>query len=288
MQGHSMRTYERPAGWTPIAKAVGRRIVQDALPGRAAEMSFYFFLSVFPVLLILVAGLGYFPDTRSLIREAIVGRLDLLAPAAMVQLLARLLDNLTPRSGTPLSIGIVVAVWAASSGMVATIRALNRAYAVRDEGSWWGRRAVAIALTLVFMLLTAAALNLLAYGGPLVQAAAQRAGMGPVFVVAWRIGQWPVIFGVLLVAFHVLYRFAPHRANPHTGWLQPGTLIGVALWLCASLGLKVYVANFTHYDLAYGSLGAVIVLLLWFYFTGMAVLAGAEINAQVEKARSSP
>lgn len=282
-----MRLQQRFVEWKTAAKGVARGIATGALPGSAAQMSFYFFLSVFPVLLVLVAVLGLFLGARWLIRDTVVSSLSLIAPASLAETLDRLLDNLTPRAEGPLSVGIVIALWAASSGMVAAIRALNRAYAVHDPRPWWRRRAVGIALTLAFMLLTAAAMVLLAYGGPIAEAAARSAGLGALFVRAWGLAQWPVIGAVLLVAFHLLYRFAPHRTNPPRRWLQPGTLIGVALWLGASFGLKLYIANFPRYDLAYGSVGAVIVLLLWFYLTSMAILIGAEINAQFESVRSS-
>lgn len=110
-------------------------------------------------------------------------------------------------------------------------------------------------------------------------------GLGSAFVLAWQILQWPVIFGFVLLAFDLLYHFAPHRPRVRWQWLRPGTLIAIALWLAVSLGLKVYVANFANYNVAYGSLGAVIVLLLWFYLTGIAILVGAEINAQFENGK---
>jgi len=144
---------------------------------------------------------------------------------------------------------------------------------------------VGLALTVGFLILTAFAMILLAYGVPIAETAARNLGLGGAFVLAWRFGQWPVILGALLLAFHLLYRYAPHRANAPRGWLQPGTLVAIALWLAASFGLKIYVAEFARYDLAYGSLGAVIVLLLWFYVTGMALLIGAELNAEREGTR---
>jgi membrane protein len=278
-----MRPGDVVARWTRIARLVGRRFAEEALPGRAAEMSFYFFLSLFPVLLLLIAVLGVFFDAQWLIRDTVVSRLDRVAPAQVVHLIDRLLRELSGRPRGPLSIGVVVALWAASSGMVATIRALNRAYGVKDERSWWRRRLLGIALTVAFMLLTAAAMVLLAYGVPIAEATAQHMGLGGAFVLAWRIGQWPVVVGVLLVAFHMLYRYAPHHARRRERWLQPGTLIGIALWLAASFGLRIYAANVARYDVAYGSLGAVVVVLLWFYLTNLAVLAGAEINAQAER-----
>ncbi|MDQ3776043.1 MAG: YihY/virulence factor BrkB family protein [Pseudomonadota bacterium] len=273
------------ASWAGIAGAVACRIADDQIPGRAAQMSFYFFLSVFPILLILMAALGLFLDAQWLVRDAILERLASVVPSSIVRVFTGLLDHLAGQSGGPLTWGILVAVWAASSGMVATIRGLNKAYAVAEERPWWKRRLVGLTLTLVLMLLTAAAMLLLAYGVPLAEAFAQRMGLGSAFVLAWQIGQWPVIFGFVLLAFDLLYHFAPHRPRVRWQWLRPGTLIAIALWLAASLGLKYFVANVANYNVAYGSLGAIIVLLLWFYLTGIAILVGAEINAQLEKTR---
>ena len=253
---------------------------------RAAEISFYYFLSVFPVLLILMAILGLFLDARLLVRETVLDALGSVAPGSIISVFDRLLLHLEQQPERPLSAGILVGVWAASSGMVATIRALNQAYGVVEERPWWRRRLVAIALTLGCMLLAATAMLLLSWGSVIAEAIARRVGAGALFVQAWRFVQWPAIAFVLLVAFHLLYRYAPHRRGAPPRWLQPGTLIGISLWLAASSGLKIYIANFANYDLAYGSLGAVIVLLLWFYVTGIAVLTGAEINAQLEDAGS--
>ncbi|MGH8178792.1 MAG: YihY/virulence factor BrkB family protein, partial [Steroidobacter sp.] len=274
------------ASWAKTARAVASKIADDQIPGRAAQMSFYFFLSVFPMLLILMAALGLFLDAQWLVRDAILERLASVAPSSIVGIFTRLLDHLAGQSGGALTWGILVALWAASSGMVATIRGLNKVYAVAEERPWWKRRLVGLALTLVLMLLTAAAMLLLAYGAPLGEAFAQRMGFGSAFVLAWQIGQWPVIFGFVLTAFDLLYHFAPNRPRAHWRWLRPGTLIGIALWLAASLALKFYVTNVGQYNVAYGSLGAVIVLLLWFYLTDIAILAGAEINAELENTKT--
>lgn len=275
------------AGWAQTALALAREFADDRIPGRAAQMSFFFFLSVFPMLLILMGALGLFLDAQSLVRAALLEQLASVAPDSMVQLFTRLLDHMAGRSQAPLTWGIPVALWAASSGMVATIRGLNHAYDVAEQRPWWKRRLLGLALTLAMMLLMAAAMLLLAYGVPLAETLAQRAGLAPAFVLAWQIVRWPLIFGFLLLAFDLLYHFAPNRPRVRWHWLRRGTLLAVALWLAASLGLRFYATNFANYSLAYGALGAVIVLLLWFYLASIAILAGAEVNARFEHARSA-
>lgn len=272
--------------WAKTARALARRIADDQISGRAAQMSFYFFLSVFPMLLILMAALSLFLDSQLLIRATLLERLASVAPNGVVRLFTRLLDHLAGHSRAPLTWGILVALWAASSGMVAAIRGLNQAYAVAEARPWWKRRLVGLALTLAMMLLMTAAMLLVAYGVPMAEAIAQGMGRSRVFVLAWQIGQWPLIFGFVLLALDLLYHFAPNRPHVRWQWVRPGTLIAIGLWLAASIGLKIYAANFAQYNVAYGSIGAVIVLLLWFYLTSIAILVGAEVNAQLELARA--
>jgi membrane protein len=269
--------------WTEILRSVAGKFVDDQIPGRAAQMSFYFFFSVFPILLIVVAILGLFLDVQWLVGETIITRLAAVAPPAIARLFTQLLDQIMKQPGKPLTWGILVTLWAASSGMVATIRGLNVAYAVEEERPWWRRRLVGLTLTLVFMLIITAAMLLMAYGIPLTQAFAKRVGLHSANLLLWRIVQWPVVLAFVLAAFNLLYYFAPSRPPGRWVWLRAGTLIAIALWFAASLGLKFYIANFANYNVAYGALGAVIVLLLWFYLTSIAILTGAEINAQWER-----
>lgn len=281
------RAHPRAAAhWAQTARALARRIADDQTAGRAAQMSFYFFLSVFPLLLILMAGLSLFLDSQSLLRATLLERLAQVVPGSVVGLFSRLLEHLSGHSRAPLTWGIAVALWASSSGMVATIRGLNQAYAVAEERAWWQRRLVGLALTLVLLLLLAAAMLLVAYGVPLAEALARHMNLGPAFVRAWRIGQWPLAFGFVLLALDLLYRFAPNRPQARWYWMRPGTLIAIALWLAASLGLKYYAANFAQYNVAYGSIGAVIMLLLWFYLTSLAILVGAAVNARLENSEA--
>lgn len=275
------------AKWIAIVRGVARRWMDNQIPGRAAQMSFYFFLSAFPMLLILVAVLGIFSDGDWLVSDSVTGRLASVVPTSVVRLLGRLLDHLAGQSGQPLTWGILLLLWSASSGMVATIGGLNLAYDLEESRPWWKRRLLGLALTLVLMLSVAAAMLLMAYGVPVAEALAQYVGLGSALLLAWRFAAWPIIFTIMLLTFDLLYHFAPCRPHARWRWLQPGTLIAIALWLVASLGLKIYATNFADYNVAYGSLGAVIVLLLWFYLTAIVILAGAEINAQHERATSA-
>lgn len=268
--------------WRGAPRRVFDKINADQTPGRAAQMAFYFFLSMFPMLLILLTVTGMFMDATSVVRSVILERLSSVAPAAIVRVFTRLLDHLAGQPGPSLSWGFLLAIWASSSGMVAAIRGLNDAYAVVEERPWWRRRLIGLALTMVMLFLLAAAMLLLSYGVPLAEELARHLGLGAAFLVTWQIAQWPVIFGFVMLAFDLLYHFGPHRPPGPWRWLRVGTLLAIALWLAASLGLKFFVANIASYNVAYGSLGAVIVLLLWFYLTALAFLMGAQVNMQLE------
>jgi membrane protein len=273
----------KATSWRDILRGVAGNIANDQIPGRAAQMSFYFFLSVFPMLLVLMAALGVFLNAQSLLHEALMQWLAQLIPSSILGLFSTLLDHLAEQSSAPLSWGIALALWAASSGMVATIDSLNQAYAITEVRPWWRQRLVGLALTLVLMVVMGVAMTLLTYGAPLATALADRMRTGTAFLLAWRFTQWLVIFGFSLLAFNSLYYLGPSRPHVRWRWFPAGTLIAIVLWLAASLGLKFYVTHIGHYSVAYGALGGVIVLLMWFYFTAIAILVGADINARCER-----
>jgi len=227
-------------------------------------MSFYFFLSVFPILLILTGMLGLFLDANWLVRDSLLDRIGSVAPPSVVRLLDQVLEHLTGRGAQPVGWGVGLTLWAASSGMTATSRGLNVAYGVREERVWWKRRLVALGLTLVLMLLLAATMLLLAYGRPMVEMAVKLWGLDPGWVAVGRVLQWPALIAFLLIAFELVYHVAPHRPGVRWSGVRAGSCVATLLWLGGSLGIKYYAAHLAQYNLAYGSIGAVIVLLVWF------------------------
>lgn len=272
-----------PTNWAPTIRTVAQRIADDRITGRAAQMSFYLVLSAFPTLLILMSALGAVLESESRVQAELLARVGSVAPDSIVQLLEGLLDHLARNSQGLLTWGIVVALWAASTGMVATMRGLNHAYAVAEERPWWRIRLGGLVLTLAMIVLMATAMLLLAYGVTLAESIGRAVGFGPAFVLVWQVAQWPLIVGFVLLALNLLYHFAPNR-RVRWRWLRPGTVLALGCWLLASAGLKFYAATFTQVNVAYGSIGAVILLLLWVYLTNIAVLVGAEVNATLEHA----
>lgn len=167
--------------------------------------------------------------------------------------------------------------------MVSIGSALNRAYDIEESRPWWKVRLTAIALTVGVALFILGSFTLVVAGPQLAELMANRGGLGPEFEWTWKILQWPFIFALVVVGFGLIYYFAPD-AEQEWVWITPGAVLGATLWLLASLAFRLYVVNFGNYGEAYGTLGAIILLMLWFYITGLAIIVGAEMAAEIEHA----
>jgi membrane protein len=273
-------------GWRELAIRLWRQVYEDELLARCAELAYFFLFSVFPLLLFLTTLLGY-ADAYTGMRADLFRLLARFTPSRDVTtLLHGTLDEITKaRNSAKLSLSLVAALWVASNGMLAVSRTLNHAYGLKETRRWWWRRLVALALTLAFSLLVVIALTLIFSGGSVGEALASRVGFGAVFYAVWHVFvRWPLILFFLVISFEMVYNFAPNqgkRANRH--WVTPGGVAGVGLWILACYGLRVYLVYFRSYTTAYGSLGAVILLLVWFYFTAFAILMGGEVNSEIDK-----
>lgn len=270
--------------WRQLAGRVWHEIQDDDVFGQAAKLSFYFLLALFPLLLFLTNLFGYFAQSAEL-RADLLEYFRRVVPRSAFRLV---LDTLTQISsgagGGKLSIGILATLWAASNGMAAVSDGLNAAYEIKDERPWWRKRLIAIGLTIAFALFTVTALVLVLLGGKIGSLLASSAGFEHAFAVAWNIVHWPIALFIVLVAINLLYRFAPDLKDWKWRWMTPGALVAVTLWVLASLGFRFYLRFFNAYNATYGSLGAVIILMLWFYITSAAILIGAEVNSEIENA----
>jgi len=272
-------------GWLQLAKRVWNEVQEDNVFGRAAELSYYFLLALFPFLIFLTSVIGLVLGSGTGTRHMLFNYLARIMPPSAFQLIdATMLEVSTASSGGKLSFGILAALWAASNGLTAITGSLNTAYDLKETRSWWKQRLVSIGLTMALSVLIIGALVLVVAGGKIAEWLAAHYGFGPVFPTAWKIVQWPAVFAEMILAFALIYYFAPDFRKQAWQWLTPGAAIGVALWLLVSLGFRVYLHFFDSYSATYGSLGAVIVLMLWLYFTGAAVLIGGEINSEIENA----
>jgi membrane protein len=168
--------------------------------------------------------------------------------------------------------------------MGAISESLNAAYDLKETRPWWKVRLTAVGLTLALTFLIVSALVLVLYGHDIADAVAGWVGLGSAFATAWKIIQWPLVFVFVLLAFALIYYFGPDSKQQDWKWITPGAVIGVVLWLLVSFAFKAYLSFFNSYSATYGTLGAVIILMLWFYFTGTAILVGGEINSEIENA----
>jgi membrane protein len=263
---------------------VWSKVDRDNVFGRAAELAYFFLFSIFPLLIVLTSLLGALASGEQFLRS-LLDYFAAIMPKSAYDLVASTLDEIRQSgSGGRLSLGIVVTIASASSGMVAVIEGLNTAYEVTEARPWLRRRTLAIVLTLALALATISALAIFFYGNQLGAWAANHVGFGPAFESAWPFLQWPLAAAFLLVAFALIYRFAPNVRAQRWRWVLPGALAGFLLWLLATLGLRIYLHYFDTYSAVYGSLGAVMTLMVWFYLCSIAILVGGEINSVLENA----
>ena len=268
-----------------LAKRVWNEANKDDIWGRAAQLSYYFLLALFPLLLVLMAIFGIFANEGTELRQSLINYLSQVMPTSAGELVQKTVDELSNSAGAgKISIGLVAMLWAASNGMGAISETLNIAYNVKESRPWWKTRLVAVNLTIALSLLVVAALVLLLYGSEIARAIAASAGLSGVFTVTWNIAQWPIVFFFILLSFNLIYFFAPDLKGKEWSWITPGAAVGVALWLLVSFGFRTYLKYFNSYSATYGSLGALIIMMLWFYFTGMAILFGGEVNSEIEDA----
>jgi membrane protein len=272
--------------WRQLGRRVWGEMGKDDVLGRSAALAYYFFLAIFPALFFLISLLGMAAGPGSELRENLLNTLSRMVPPSAADLIKKTLDEIVRSSGgAKLWLGLLGALWSASSGMTAVMDTLNYAYGQQETRPWWKRRiVVSIALTICVSILIIVALTITLYGGEIAEFVGARVGLGGAFVLVWKVLQWPVMLFVLSLAFALTYYFGPDVRQQKWYWVTPGSIIGLGLWIVASIGFRIYLHFFNSYSATYGSLGAVIILLLWFYITGLAILIGGEINSEIEHA----
>jgi len=272
-------------GIVTLGKRVVSEVQTDNCLGQAAQLSFYFLLALFPFLLFLTALLAYVPIPD--LMEKIFDLLRAIIPGEALILVQDNVENLvTHQRGGLLSFGIVMALWSSSSAITAVMETLNLAYDVVEGRPFWKVRGLAILLTILLSVLLVTAMALLVFGPYLGHWVASQFGLGYVFQVAWALVRWVFIVVFLVLAMGLIYSIAPD-VEQHWKWLTPGSIFSVIAIIGVSLAFSYYVDNFGSYNDTYGSIGAVIVLMLWMYFVGFLILVGGEINAEIEHAAAS-
>ena len=274
-----MPAMREPSGlsWRALIGAVWRRVLTDDVVNRAAELAFWFLLGFFPMLLAvtsMVSMLGYAPGSQGALAKYLGPMLPSNASNLVGQVLAQ-----TASAGR-IWFSLIFALWSSSAATAGLIDTLNDIYELKETRTWWKSRLVAVALAVAMGVLLTAASIVVVYGPKLLD----RISAGSAHLLVWKVALWPAAACLLIVALLGLYRFAPNVRKQQWKWLLPGSIVATITWLAVSVLFKLYVRHFGDFGVLYGSLGTLIVLMLWFYLSGIAILVGGEINATLEDA----
>jgi membrane protein len=268
-----------------LSRRVLDEVIANNVVGHAAELAFYFLFALFPLILIVVTSFGLFAADRIELQNDLLSYFADLLPASAFQLLKTVVDELAAHASSgKLTFGVISGLWAVSAGIDSMITSLNLAHHVRETRPLFKVRAIALGLSLVISILLLAALFMVLTGNRFVNGLGAALGLRPIFILVWKVIQWPGVIFFVLLSCALIYRFGPnlqHRRHWH--WVSPGGAFGILVWLGASYGFRLYLHFFNRYTAAYGSLGAVMILMLWLYLFGFAYLVGGEINAVIER-----
>ncbi|GAB3020904.1 YihY/virulence factor BrkB family protein [Mycobacterium bourgelatii] len=274
------------ASWMFVLRKTAFEFRKDQCLDLAAALTYYAVLSLFPALLVLVSLLGVIGEGRRT-TDALVDVAAQLVPDSALDMLRQpiqqVVDN--PSAGVALVVSALAALWSASGYIGAFGRAMNRIYEIGEGRPMWKLRPQQMLLTLAGLLLAAATGFLLIVSGPISKAIGGAIGLGSAAQTAWAVAKWPVVLLLVTLAVAMLYYATPNIQQPKFRWLSLGAAVAIVVWALASLGFGLYVSRFGSYDKTYGAVGGVIVFLLWLWITNVALLFGAELDAELERGR---
>ena len=266
--------------WKVFLKELYNKFFEVDVMSSAAQVAFYFSFAFFPLLLFLVSLFGMVLESTDELRGQLYQYLAQIMPPSAYQLVQTTMDEIIENSsGGKLTLGLLVTLWSASAGVDSVRTALNRVYELKEARPWWKTKLQSLVLTFLFILLLGIALAGVTAGWTLVKAAV--GGMGLEVSSPWVLTaiQWGTIVVVMLFATAVIYSWVPCFDEFRWVWISPGAIMAILLWILAGGGFRLYLQYFNSYNKAYGSLGAVIILMLWMYITGLALLLGGAINS---------
>jgi membrane protein len=279
-------TEEREGLW-PVLKRSATEFSEDNMSDWAAALTYYGLLSLFPALIALVSILGLFGDPETTTQQ-ITDIVTQIGPSSAADTFSGPIESITSNqsaAGIMFVVGLAVALWSASNYVGAFMRASNIAWETPEGRSFFKLRPLQILVTLAMVIMLAVVALALVLTGPIVDAVGSSIGIGDTALTIWDIAKWPVLLGVVILMFSVLYYAAPNVKLPGFRWITPGSAFAVVVWLIASALFAFYVANFGSYDKTYGTLGGVVTVLVWMWITNLALLFGVEINAERERSR---
>lgn len=272
--------------WLYVLRKTAREFSKDECTDLAAALTYYAVLSVFPAAIALMSLVGVVGDGPQTV-DTLLGILRDVGASSVADTLRPTLEELSrsPGTGLALVLGLLAALWSASGYVTSFGRAMNRIYEVGEGRPIWKLRPIMLVLTLVVLVLAALVAVALVVTGPAADAVGQALGIGSTAVLVWNIAKWPVILGVVVLIVALLYYATPNVRQPKFRWISIGAGLAILVWVLASAAFGFYVANFSSYDKTYGSLAGVIVFLLWLWLTNLALLFGAELDAELERTR---
>jgi membrane protein len=268
-------SFKIPSVWQ-FAKDLSHEITEDEITNGAATLAYYWLLALFPALIFLLSLLPYLP-VENLYQE-LMGFIGEALPQESAALLSDVIQDITTKENKGLlSFGALATIWAASNGMFAIMRQLNKTYDAKEARSFIKARATALLMTVIFGVVVLMAFTLIVFGGYLQAWIVNLLGYENLWTLFFRVFRWLVIVSLLLLGFALVYYFGPD-VKQNFRFMTPGSVVAVVPLVGASLGFQYYVNNFGNYAGTYGSIGAVIILMLWLYLTGLVILVGSEIN----------
>jgi len=268
-----------------LVKNVAHDSQKNELLERASGLAFDFLFALFPLLFILMAVFNLFANHSLQLRTNLLAYFADLLPTLAFQLLNRTTGELAAnQTSEKLTVGIFVGLWLASGGITSIISSLNAAFRVEESRSWFKVRAIAVLLTLVISILLLTALGIVLLSGDFVDWLGKELQVASVMVLFWKALQWPTALLFAIVSYALIYSFGPNRPGKRWLWITPGSVFAGIMWLAVSVGFRFYLHFVNNYTVIFGSLGAIAILLVWLYVTGLAFLIGGEINASIERA----
>ncbi|MEO7539475.1 MAG: YihY/virulence factor BrkB family protein [Pyrinomonadaceae bacterium] len=273
--------------WKQAAIRFYEKALEADIFSRAAQVAFYFSFALFPLLYFLVSLFGILLESSDGLRNELFSYLRQMMPRAVFELVSKTVDEIVAKSsGGKLALGLIIALWSASAGVDAIRNALNDIYDLRETRDWWRTRSQSIVLTLIVAALMALTLAIVFYGWQLFGIGLARIGLEVSSPLVLITIQWISILIVMLLACEVIYNLLPDFKEFHWIWITPGSGVAIVLWIVLTNGFRLYLSYFNTYNNAYGSLGAVMIMMLWLYLTALALMIGGSINAVMHELRS--